>query len=259
MKFTHFDLGFRENGEIVEVVLSGNAANVRLLDGLNFSSYRGGRKHRYFGGCARKSPVRIAVPHSGHWHVVIDLQGLRGNVRSSVRVIPRSLPPIREVPLSSVPSLVRDPAIDQNSPNGSRPTDVFVAHAKEDAEIVVRPLVDALIAEDLEVWFDDLELNIGDSLRRRIDRGIAQSRFAIVVLSPAFMAKGWTNYELDGIITRSNEDGQVVLPIWHDVTKQQVIEFSPSVADKVARRTAANTVGEIANEIADVIRCAQSD
>lgn len=253
MRFTHYDLGYRERGEIAEVVLSGNAANVRLLDGSNFSSYRNGRKHRYFGGLARSSPVRLAIPNSGHWHIAIDMQGLGGSVRSSMRMLPSPLPPIQEAPLSSVPSLVRNhPA----APDGrdSDQKDVFVAHAKEDAVEVAEPLVAALTAKGLDVWYDDLELRIGDSLRRLIDKGISRSRFAVVVLSPAFMEKGWTNYELDGIITQSNTNRQIVLPIWHDVTKQKVIDFSPSLADKVARRTSVHTVQEIADEIAQLIQ-----
>ena len=253
MKFTHYDLGYRDRGDVVEVVLSANAANVRLLDWSNFASYRNGRKHRYFGGLAQSSPVRLTIPNPGHWHIAVDMQGLRGSVRSSLRMLPNLLPPIREAPLSSVPSLVR------NHPSGSVrgqsvPKDVFVAHAKEDAAEVADPLVKALNANGLEVWYDDLDLKIGDSLRRKIDEGISGSRFAVIVLSTAFMHKGWTNYELDGIITRSNAGGQVVLPIWHGVTKQNVIDFSPSLADKVARNTSAQTVQEIADEIAQLIQ-----
>lgn len=71
---------------------------------------------------------------------------------------------------------------------------------------------------------------------------------------PAFIGKGWTNYELDGIVTRTVSGEQILLPIWHNITKQQVIDFSPSLADKVARSTATHTVAEIAEEIAQLIR-----
>lgn len=82
---------------------------------------------------------------------------------------------------------------------------------------------------------------------------MANSRVGLVVLSPSFIAKGWTNYELDGIVTRTVSGEQILLPIWHDITKQQVIEFSPSLADKLARSTATHTVEEIANEIAELL------
>lgn len=255
MQFVHHDLGFRNSGEIVEVNLSGNAANVRLMDSSNFSSYRNGRQHRYVGGLARQSPVRLQIPRSGTWHVAVDMQGLRGSVRSSAKILPGSLPELREIPLSSVPSLVqRD--IRPGSDSGdtiSREFDVFISHASEDKDAVVRPLAHALSDGGLKVWYDEFELKIGDSLRRKIDTGLAKSRFGVVVLSRSFFTKGWTNYELDGLVTRSISGEQILLPIWHEITKKELIEYSPSLADKVARSTGTHTIDEIAQEIIRVI------
>lgn len=87
MKFNHYDLGQKSRGETIEVSLSGNAANVRLMDDPNFNSYRLGRKHRYYGGYVKKSPVILQISHSGHWHVTVDLGGFRGSVSSSIRVL----------------------------------------------------------------------------------------------------------------------------------------------------------------------------
>ena len=106
----------------------------------------------------------------------------------------------------------------------------------------------------LSVWYDDFELKIGNSLRRNIDRGIASSRFGIVVLSKAFFGKGWPNYELDGLVTKSVNGEQVLLPIWYNITKDEVVSYSPSLADKLARNTTTQTVEEIAEEIVEVVR-----
>jgi hypothetical protein len=254
MKFTKYDLGQRNAGEIVEVRLSGNAANVRLLDYSNLMNYQNGRPHRGTGGLAKKSPVRLQIPHSGHWYVVVDLLGLGGSTKSSIRVLPSPLPEIRERPLSSVPSLVRqidNADADENVENKSY--DVFISYASEDKDGVASPLAHTLRDKGLTVWFDEFEMKIGDSLRRKIDKGLAGSRFGIVILSQYFLKKGWTNYELDGIITRSITGEQVVLPIWHNISKQEVINFSPSLADKLARNTAMHTLEEIAEEICEVI------
>ena len=69
----------------------------------------------------------------------------------------------------------------------------------------------------------------------------------------SFIKKGWTNYELDGIISKANTGEQVLLPVWHGITKQEGLDYSPSLADKVARNTASYTVEEIAEEIAELI------
>jgi hypothetical protein len=254
MNYTVYDLGQLKQGQQVQVTLSGNAANVRLMDSSNYQNYKSGRGHRYAGGLITRSPVVLGVPSSGHWYVTIDLQGLRGTVRSTVRVLPSALPQYSEPALSTVPSLVRK-GIDNpfNLENDNKSYDVFISHASEDKDEVVRPLAHALKAEGLSVWYDEFEMKIGDSLRRKIDKGLANSRFGIVVLSKEFFKKGWTNYELDGIITKVVTGEQIILPIWHNITKKEVIDFSPSLADKLARNTSTYTVEEIATEIAEVI------
>ncbi len=85
MEFLHqeFDL---QSGDVVEVSLD-SRANVMLLDSHNFSNYERGDSYRYFGGDAEKSPVRLSPPHSGKWHVVVNLGGFAGRVRAGVRVI----------------------------------------------------------------------------------------------------------------------------------------------------------------------------
>ena len=254
MKFTHHDLGQCRGREVVEISLSGNAANVRLMDSSNLSSYKSGRRHSYIGGLAKKSPVRLQIPRSGHWHVAVDLQGFgRSNVRSSARVLPSPLPDIQEAPLSSVPGLVQ-PEYYPDLDDYKRDYDVFISHASEDKSEIVRPLANALTSQGLKVWYDEFELKIGDSLRRKIDKGLATSRVGLVVLSQSFINKGWTNYELDGIVTRTISGEQILLPIWHKISKQEVISFSPSLADKVARNTANFTVDEIAVEIANLLK-----
>lgn len=194
----------------------------------------------------KNSPVRLQIPRPGHWYVTVDLGGYKGKVSSSVRILPGKLRPFVDKPLSTIPSLVRN--------DYDRQYDVFISHASEDKQAVVTPLAEALMGSGLSVWYDDFELKIGNSLRRNIDRGIASSRFGIVVLSKAFFGKGWPNYELDGLVTKSVNGEQVLLPIWYNITKDEVVSYSPSLADKLARNTTTQTVEEIAEEIVEVVR-----
>lgn len=251
MNFLKYDLGNLKRGEVVEVTLT-RGANVRLMSSSDFSNYRSGRRHQYLGGLARQSPVRLQVPHSGHWYITVDMQGLRGSTSASVRVVPGALPEIKEIPLSSIPSLVQEHPPRIHSEECT--FDVFISHASEDKDTIVRSLAKELTQQSLNVWYDEFTLKIGDSLRQKIDKGLARSRVGLVVLSPYFVSKGWTNYELDGIVTRAVSGEQILLPIWHNITKEEVIRFSPSIADKVARSTATHTVCEIAKEIADLLR-----
>lgn len=247
MNFSRYDFGYVEKGKIVEVTLD-TQANVRLLDSSNFNAYQKGRQYKFCGGRATKSPVKLEVPYSAHWYLVIDLGGYSGRVKHSARILGGMLPAMREhVPLIDESNLFVSPQEE------GKEYDVFISHASEDKDIVVRPLAQALKSSGIRVWYDEFELKIGDSLRRKIDQGLSKSRFGIVVISRYFIQKGWTNYELDGLITKTNSGQQVLLPIWHEITKQEVIDYSPSLADKVARNTSQLTIEEIASEIAQMI------
>jgi TIR domain len=128
--------------------------------------------------------------------------------------------------------------------------DVFISHASEDKEEVARPLQQHLAALGVKTFIDELQIGIGQSLRERIDYGLAQSRFAVVVLSPTFIEKGWTKFELSAIVALTADGKQNVLPIWHRITKDEVQAFSPLLAGLLARSTGQYSVAEIGNEIA---------
>jgi hypothetical protein len=130
--------------------------------------------------------------------------------------------------------------------------DAFISHATEDKESLVKPLAKHLSRMGYRVWYDECELTVGDSLRRSIDRGLATSRYGVVVLSPAFFAKNWPQYELNGLTAREIDGQKVVLPIWHGVSKSDVTQYSPSLADKVALSTEKLTVRKIAQQLAQV-------
>lgn len=99
----------------------------------------------------------------------------------------------------------------------------------------MRPLVLALAAQHLSVWFDEDELRPGDSLIQSVEKGLARSRFGIVVLSPAFFEKRWPRAELDALATRELATGDsVLLPIWLDVDAEAVRQYSPLLADRYA-------------------------
>jgi uncharacterized protein YxjI len=252
LNYSVYDLKQRKAGEIVEVELSA-AANVLLLDNSNYSSFRSGRQHRYYGGLAKQSPLHLQVPRSGHWYLVIHMAGLRGSVRHGMRILPSALPELRQPNLRSIIEDVAVPEPESPLPPGAGEYDVFISHATEDKDGVVRDLVNALGERDVNVWYDEFQLKIGDSLRQKIDAGLARSRFGLVVVSHAFFAKNWPQYELDGLVSLEMAGRQRILPVWHEITKEEVLGYSPSLADKVALSTATYTVEEIAQEIAEVV------
>ncbi len=129
--------------------------------------------------------------------------------------------------------------------------DVFVSHASEDKSDFVRDFVKCLQQHGLKVWYDEFTLRVGDSLRSSIDNGLKNSRYGIVVLSEAFFSKEWPQRELDGLFAREVNGEKVILPIWHKISKNEVLKFSPIIADMLALNTSSFTIEEIAKEISD--------
>lgn len=254
VNFQHYDLRQQPRGAIVAVTIRGDAPNLRLLDDSNFRSYRNGRAYQGYGGIPQRSLARIPIPRSGHWHLVIDFQGLRGSARVGVNVEPPPMTQLRSTDVGSLSEIRHEAPSGVGQGRTSEVWDVFISHASEDKTSIARPLAEALQMHGLSVWLDDFELKIGDSLRRKIDAGLANSAFGIVILSRNFFAKDWPQYELDGLITRQVSGEQTVLPVWHEITKAEVMEQSPPLADKIARSTAQFTIKEIAQEIAEVVR-----
>jgi hypothetical protein len=85
-RFTHYDLNEQRAGTIIEVTLNA-VANVRLMTAPNYQRFTEVLDFKYVGGVARKSPIRLSIPESGHWHLVVDMEGHHGLAESAVKLI----------------------------------------------------------------------------------------------------------------------------------------------------------------------------
>lgn len=127
--------------------------------------------------------------------------------------------------------------------------DFFISHASEDKDDIVRDLAEALRDSGFEVWYDEFELKIGDSLRKKIDYGLSNANYGIVIISPSFVKKNWPEYELNGMVAREMSGHKVILPIWHKISKDEVLKFSPTLADKLALNTSIHTIDDIVQNL----------
>ena len=113
--------------------------------------------------------------------------------------------------------------------------DIFISHASEDKDRIARPLYEALKNRGVSVWFDEAVLKLGDSLRRKIDEGLSKCKYGVVILSPSFLSKEWPQKELDGLVARETASGKkAILPIWHEIDRDTLLRYSPTLADKLA-------------------------
>ena len=131
--------------------------------------------------------------------------------------------------------------------------DVFISHASEDKKDVVEPLTRILTAHGLSVWYDNTTLLLGDSLRRKIDEGLAGSRYGVVVLSKNFFAKNWPQQELSGLAARESAGAKVILPVWHQMSHSEILQYSPLLADRLGISTQKG-LEAVATEILKVVQ-----
>jgi hypothetical protein len=131
--------------------------------------------------------------------------------------------------------------------------DAFVCYASEDKAALVAPLVAELQKYGLKIWFDTFILRVGSSLRESIDKGLAKSRFGIVVLSHAFFAKNWPQQELNALFSRQVSGHDVILPVWHDLTNEDLLHYSPLMSDKVAAKSSDGII-QVARVLVQVVR-----
>lgn len=139
--------------------------------------------------------------------------------------------------MSARPAEARSQASIRRTVASPKKWDVFICHASEDKKGFVGELARALQDVGLQVWYDEFSLKIGDSLRRSIDFGVANSRYGIVVLSEAFFHKSWPQTELDGLVDREIGGRKVVLPIWHKIDHEGVAKYSATLAGRLAAKS----------------------
>ena len=114
--------------------------------------------------------------------------------------------------------------------------DVFVSHANANKQSFVDSLYEQLNRLRIRIWYDSTEIDWGDGLKEKIQEGLSKCRFGIVILSPEFIERKWTNQELTELLTRQNESHEkVVLPLLYNLTVDEMKAQYPVLENIKAR------------------------
>lgn len=133
--------------------------------------------------------------------------------------------------------------------------DVFLSHSSLDKEEYVTELSDKLEEKGLSVFEDVKVFKIGQSQTDMMNFGILNSRFVVVFLSENFIKSGWSEYEFKSFLNREiNEKKIIILPIWHNVTVEEVKNYNPYLVDKYALNTSKYSLDQIVDSITLVIK-----
>jgi Glu-tRNA(Gln) amidotransferase subunit E-like FAD-binding protein len=132
--------------------------------------------------------------------------------------------------------------------------DVFICHAIEDRDEVARPLAEALRSHGLNVSYDEVSLNAGDSLDRKIDYAFANSNYGIIIFSKNFLEKRWLKTEFHSLIDKHLKmNKKIILPILHKISRYELKKYSATLADLDALETSEG-ITNIAEELIREIR-----
>jgi len=189
---------------------------------------------RYFGAAGNSIYGVAPVPPMRHELAAEDLDNLEVNIRVRMAEIEKVVDGLD----SGAATTPTNPTEASSKAKFGKPIHgVFICHASEDKVPVARPLARELKKRDVDMWIDEAEILIGDSLRRKIDEGLRKSDFGVVILSPSFFKKEWPQLELDGLFQREVANGKVViLPVIYNLSIEQLTEHSPLLAGRLGAK-----------------------
>lgn len=125
-----------------------------------------------------------------------------------------------------------EPAI--NTGSHDKPYDAFLSFANQDKYSIAVPLVEALEIREKRIWCSAVELTLGDSIAEEVNKAISLSRYGIIILSPNYF-KAWPINELNALFAKyTHQNSKVILPIWHEIQYEEVLNQVPLIADKLA-------------------------
>ncbi len=150
----------------------------------------------------------------------------------------RALTPVR----NSVENLAKLPDL----------RDVFLCHAWDDRQGAAKELHNLLESRGVSVWFSEKDVGLGVPLLRAIDKGLANSRVGIVLVTPALLrrlpAEGIADKELSALLARER-----LVPVVHETTYEALREVSPLLASRTGLSTAEESMADVAAKLAELV------
>lgn len=188
-------------------------------------SYSTGSSHSSGGGRTKKP--RWSSPSSGAYYTPSEI---------------RTLEPVRE----------------NYEKRAARPElrDIFLCHAWDDRSGVAKELHDMLEAKGATVWFSEKDVALGSQLLREIDKGLANSRIGIVLVTPSFLKRvnneGIAEKELSALLARD-----LLVPVVHGTTFEELRETSPLLGSRSGLSTKEESLNDVALKLAELVSSSQ--
>jgi hypothetical protein len=149
--------------------------------------------------------------------------------------------------------MTEEPGTSESAEEREDEYDAMISYSHEDSKAVAEGLYDELTAYGLDVWYDGVELGIGDNIRSSIDRALTESDHAVILISPSYF-EGMSEWELDGLVQKHNKtDENVILPLLHGMEFEELDEESPSLANIIGDKVTEDNIAEITAKLYNAI------
>ena len=130
--------------------------------------------------------------------------------------------------------------------------DVFLCHAWGDRKEAAKELHDLLEAAGVKVWFSEKDLGLGVPMMRAIDKGLANSRIGLVLVTPAMLERlpkeSVADKELSTLLA-----GNQLIPIVHNTSYEALRNVSPMLASRTGLDTSEDSMKVVAKKIAELV------
>lgn len=147
----------------------------------------------------------------------------------------------------------------QNGSEGAAKHDVMISYSHEDSKFVAKELYEELTAYGLDVWFDEVQLTIGDNIQESVDKALNESEHAVILISPTYF-EGMSQMELGGLVQiHNNSERNVILPVLHKMSFEELREESPSLAGIIGTEISEDNVDEVTAELYSAIQSADDE
>lgn len=131
---------------------------------------------------------------------------------------------------------------------------IFVSHSSDDKINYVDDLVEEIKTLGITVFYDTDVINWGDNLKEKIDMGLKNCKLAVIVISPTYFGKEWTEYEIQSLLIRQNkENGNLILPILHNVSKDEFVKHYPLLKDVCFKYSKSQSKKKLAYDLKDLL------
>jgi len=131
--------------------------------------------------------------------------------------------------------------------------DIFICHSSEDKKAFVDPFNAELESKGITAFYDKVSIAWGESIVRKINEGLAQSKIGVIVISDDFMKKEWPNTEIDALINLMINNNKRLLPILHNISYENMAQKYPLIASLSCRDSSKKSISEMVNEISIIL------